>query len=66
MKLLLILLALPLTAQTVPEALAFLEKAEKELLAASNYAQRARWLGEVMTRSRSGGRSGVAVRHLHW
>ena len=44
MKLLLILLALPLTAQTVPEALAFLEKAEKELLAASNYAQRAGWL----------------------
>ena len=44
MKLLLILLALPLTDQTVPEALAFLEKAEKELLAASNYAQRAGWL----------------------
>ena len=44
MKLLLILLALPLTAQTVPEALAFLEKAENELLAASNYAQRAGWL----------------------
>ena len=44
MKLLLILLALPLSAQTVPEALAFLEKAEKELLAASNYAQRASWL----------------------
>ena len=44
MKLLLILLALPLTDPTVPEALAFLEKAEKELLAASNYAQRAGWL----------------------
>ena len=44
MKLLLLLLALPLAAQTLPEALAFLEKAEKELLAASNYAQRAGWL----------------------
>ena len=44
MKSLLFLLALPLSAQTVPEALAFLEKAEKELLTASNYAQRASWL----------------------
>ncbi len=44
MKLLLFLLALPLAAQTVTEALAFLEKAEKELLTASNYAQRASWL----------------------
>ena len=44
MKLLLFLLALPVAAQTVPEALAFLEKAEKELLTASNYANRASWL----------------------
>jgi len=41
---LLLLAALPLAAQTLPEALAFLERAEKELLAASNYANRAGWL----------------------
>ena len=44
MKILLFLVTLPLTAQTIPEALAFLEKAEKELLVASNYANRASWL----------------------
>jgi peptidyl-dipeptidase A len=45
MKLLIFALAvLPLSAQTVPEALTFLERAEKELLAASNYANRAGWL----------------------
>ena len=44
MKSFLFLLALPLSAQTVPEALSFLEGAEKELLAASNYANRAGWL----------------------
>jgi peptidyl-dipeptidase A len=41
---LLLLAALPLAAQALPEALAFLERAEKELLAASNYANRAGWL----------------------
>lgn len=44
MKSFLFLLALPLAGQTVPEALSFLERAEKELLAASNYANRAGWL----------------------
>ncbi len=44
MKNLLFLMALPLAAQTVPEALAFLEPAEKDLLTASNYANRAGWL----------------------